>query len=66
LTKSGKICQAWTDQTPQVHENNIPDKFDNAGLAENYCRNLDGADTIWCYTIDKSTRWEYCEHIYLE
>ncbi len=27
----------------------------------NYCRNVGGATTIWCYTTDPDTRWEYCD-----
>ncbi|XP_035682842.1 plasminogen-like [Branchiostoma floridae] len=32
-------------------------------LVENYCRNPDWkGGTIWCYTMDPDTRWEYCRH----
>lgn len=31
--------------------------------AHNQCRNPDGEKTIWCYTTDKSKRWEYCNPI---
>merc|ERR1712136_383893 len=34
-----------------------------AGLQQNYCRNPDGEDTIWCYTTDEGSRWEYCDPI---
>jgi hypothetical protein len=27
----------------------------------NYCRNPDNSDTIWCYTTDPATKWEYCD-----
>ena len=30
-------------------------------LEENYCRNPDGEDTIWCYTTDPNKEWEECE-----
>merc|ERR1712127_1012068 len=26
----------------------------------NYCRKTDGESRHWCYTMDKNTRWEYC------
>jgi len=28
---------------------------------ENYCRNPDGENTMWCYTTDPDTRWERCK-----
>jgi len=33
------------------------------GLEENYCRNPDGGDTIWCYTTSPDERWGYCDPI---
>ena len=32
-------------------------------LSENFCRNpfTDSADTIWCYTTDPVTKWDYCD-----
>ncbi|XP_078695288.1 C-type lectin lectoxin-Lio1-like [Branchiostoma floridae x Branchiostoma belcheri] len=30
------------------------------GLSENYCRNPDGVERPWCYTLDSSVRWQYC------
>jgi hypothetical protein len=57
---SGKTCQKWTNQTPHKH-GNTPEKKKNLGLGDhNYCRNPDGEKTIWCYTTDKSKRWEFC------
>jgi uncharacterized protein YegL len=61
-TESGKVCQEWTSTFPQEHsfakkakKGKIP------GLGEhNFCRNPDGSETIWCYTTDPSTPWEYC------
>jgi len=35
-------------------------------LEENFCRNPSSAssgDTIWCYTTDPNTRWEYCNPV---
>ena len=28
--------------------------------AENYCRNFQDAETLWCYTTE-SQRWEFCD-----
>lgn len=59
-TRSGKTCQKWTSQTPYSHTR-TPDNYENKGLGDhNYCRNPDGEDTIWCYTVD-GKRWEYCD-----
>ena len=29
--------------------------------AHNYCRNPEGGSTIWCYTTEAATRFDYCE-----
>lgn len=29
-------------------------------MIKNYCRNPDGEPSIWCYTVDKKSRWEHC------
>merc|ERR1719428_1057670 len=51
-TKSGRMCQSWTEQTPQSH-GYIPDWFPDAHLGDhNFCRNPDGDSTIWCLTTD--------------
>ena len=69
-TVSGKICQAWTAQSPQSHTwYNVDENFNGETVLEagNYCRNPSGHneevshDTIWCYTTDADTRWEECE-----
>jgi hypothetical protein len=67
-TRSGKECQKWKDQSPNQHSY-LPKYFEYAGLTENYCRNpLVGEllETIWCYTTDPATPWEYCNPIHEE
>nr|DBA26746.1 TPA: hypothetical protein GDO54_010966 [Pyxicephalus adspersus] len=59
MTISGKRCQAWSSQEPHQHTKTT-DKFPNAGLAKNYCRNPDNDKSPWCYTTDPHVRWEYC------
>lgn len=59
-TRTGRLCQAWSSQTPQKHRN-TPEKKPKSGLVGNYCRNPDKSKTIWCYTVDKKKRWELCE-----
>merc|ERR1712166_856445 len=60
VTKSGRKCQGWWKQSPHEHSANTPENNPNDDLASNYCRNPDGEDTIWCYTMDDGKRWEEC------
>ena len=64
VTRSGNSCQQWHSQSPHSHSN-TPSNKPNAGLEGNQCRNPDNSSTIWCYTTDPLTRWEYCDPIYL-
>uniref|UniRef100_A0A3B3YGC1 Kringle domain-containing protein n=1 Tax=Poecilia mexicana TaxID=48701 RepID=A0A3B3YGC1_9TELE len=60
VTASGKPCQKWAAQTPHYHPDIVPQRFPNADLDKNYCRNPDGRQKPWCFTTDNKTRWEYC------
>lgn len=60
-TKSGHVCQAWSDQFPKVHTRTAKN-YPGGGLGgHNFCRNPDGAEAPWCYPIDSETRWELCD-----
>ncbi|KAI8482529.1 hypothetical protein Bbelb_397650 [Branchiostoma belcheri] len=59
VTKTGRTCQRWDSQTPHVHDR-TPWKYPSSGLEQNYCRNPDGTASLWCYTMHRSSRWEYC------
>ncbi|XP_012880042.1 PREDICTED: plasminogen [Dipodomys ordii] len=59
VTKSGHTCQRWSEQSPHEH-NRTPENFPCKGLDENYCRNPDGESFPWCYTTNKTVRWEHC------
>ncbi|XP_076128071.1 plasminogen-like [Alosa pseudoharengus] len=60
-TKSGKTCQRWASKSPHI-PNMTPEKYPNADLESNYCRNPDNdAGGPWCYTTDLQTRWESCD-----
>jgi hypothetical protein len=61
-TRSGLECQAWAVQEPHAHAAS-PADYPDAGLVGNYCRNPDGESSIWCYTTDPDTRWEFCDPI---
>lgn len=61
VTRSGKTCQEWTSQSPHAHSR-TPANYPSSGLgAHNQCRNPDGDSTIWCYTLDPDSRFEYCD-----
>lgn len=64
-TQGGHTCQRWDDSSP--HSRGRAGTFYNQSNANstgtgahNYCRNPDGENTIWCYTTNKSKRWDYC------
>jgi len=60
-TESGKVCQTWTETFPQEHPFSKQARDGMFNLGEhNFCRNPDASETIWCYTTDPSTPWEYC------
>ena len=62
VTKSGKLCQKWTSQSPQQHSR-TPENYPDTGLGDhNNCRNPDNEpEGAWCYTTDPISRWEYCD-----
>lgn len=58
-TVSGFDCQKWSSQIPHKHTRTV-ENYPNSGLESNYCRNPDGEEAPWCYTMS-SKRWEYCQ-----
>jgi len=63
-TRSGNPCQYWTYHPGHSHEH-TPENRPGKGLGDHsYCRNPDGASSIWCYTAgatDAVATWEYCD-----
>ncbi|XP_035658211.1 uncharacterized protein LOC118403579 [Branchiostoma floridae] len=61
VTNSGRKCQKWDSHDPHVHCT-TPSNFPNAGLVENYCRNMPGslAKVPWCFTEDPKRPREFC------
>ena len=57
-TDGGKLCQRWNSQSPHTHG--------FVDSEEDYCRNPekkgqpDPEDGVWCYTLDKNKRWDFC------
>jgi len=65
VTKSGYKCQNWMKDSPHGHGFNawyhyLTRKTYDIGN-HNYCRNPDGEPGPWCYTTNKSKRWEVCD-----
>ena len=61
VTRSGLTCQSWAAQTPHQHSLADESAGESAEAAKNHCRNPDGGDSIWCYTTDPNTRFDYCD-----
>ncbi|XP_078661502.1 uncharacterized protein LOC144905635 [Branchiostoma floridae x Branchiostoma belcheri] len=61
VTNSGRKCQKWDSHDPHVHCM-TPALLPNAGLVENYCRNIPGslANVPWCFTEDPRRPKEFC------
>ena len=55
-TRGGVRCQRWSDQAPQAHTVTHA-AYPRAGLGgHNYCRNPDGEQRPYCYTVDENLR----------
>ena len=67
-TLSGKQCQAWSSQSPQVHSYDdlsyFADKATSLDDIHNYCRNLH-LDVYevrpWCMPVSNILYTEYCD-----
>ncbi|KAM6470315.1 hepatocyte growth factor-like protein isoform 1-T1 [Liasis olivaceus] len=62
VTTSGVPCQRWDSQTPHRH-NFHPEKYECKDLRENYCRNPDGSEAPWCFTIMPHLLRAFCFQI---
>ncbi len=51
-TVGGLTCQRWDSQVPHSH---------GYSGEENYCRNPSAHNRPWCYTTDRSVRWQNCD-----
>ena len=61
--------QFWNQQEPHKHDR-TPGNYEKSGLGGHHwltgwwghmkCRNPDGEARIWCYTLNKAKRWEFC------
>ena len=66
-TRSGRTCQAWSEQTPHQHSyGDGPEDFPDNRFPENYCRHTKDwpeGQKPWCYVTDTtwSRNWDYCD-----
>jgi len=59
-TDSGRICQNWEESSPHDHSYTAYYFPDGHLGNHNFCRNPDGDSTIWCWTTDPTSAWEFC------
>jgi hypothetical protein len=63
---SGLACGDWREGPFDGKDFNINDKLEqqieDGNMDHNYCRNVDGAKTIWCFTL-REKRFEACKQI---
>lgn len=61
VTQTGIACQNWDSQAPHSHFQ-PPNVFPQVQNAENYCRNAGGEEPYpWCYTMNDTVRWQWCD-----
>ena len=59
-TVGGLTCQTWSNQYPHTHTRTHTN-YPTSGLGgHNSCRNMDGDNRPWCFTMDEEIRWDYC------
>jgi len=65
VTVDGTECQPWAAQEPHSHSYDEDDMFVDGSVVDagNFCRNPGGDEPRgpWCYTMDSSVRWNYCD-----
>uniref|UniRef100_A0A8D3D1H7 Hepatocyte growth factor n=1 Tax=Scophthalmus maximus TaxID=52904 RepID=A0A8D3D1H7_SCOMX len=62
MMPTGLTCQRWDSQYPHNHTF-FPQAYPCKDLRENYCRNPDGQEFPWCFTMDPRVRTMFCTNI---
>ncbi|XP_062576818.1 uncharacterized protein LOC134238715 [Saccostrea cucullata] len=60
-TGDGIECQRWDKLQPHNHSFVYGFMGLSASEHENYCRNPDNEERPWCYTVNDTVRWSYCD-----
>lgn len=53
-------CQRWDSMEPHRHGFSIGFMGLSASEHENYCRNPDGKEMPWCYPVNSTVEFQYC------
>ncbi|XP_061195059.1 uncharacterized protein LOC133203254 [Saccostrea echinata] len=60
-TKDGLTCQRWDVLEPHWHSFSKGFMGLNASEHENYCRNPEEDEMPWCYTVNSTIPFQYCD-----
>lgn len=60
-TEDGIDCQRWDKQEPHTHMFSSGFMGFVSSEHENYCRNPDYDEKPWCYTVNATVRYQYCD-----
>ena len=60
-TNDGVPCQRWDSTTPHADAATYLEDYKTfLENAHNFCRNPDGDDAPWCFTMDPNVEWAFC------
>ena len=54
-------CQRWDEQKPHKHVFSTEFMGLPVSKHNNYCRNPDSRERPWCYTVDSTVPFQYCD-----
>ncbi|VDI78226.1 Hypothetical predicted protein, partial [Mytilus galloprovincialis] len=60
VTLYNDTCQRWETQNPHPHHYKVTD-FPDQAWPENFCRATPDSHRPWCYTTNKTNRFDYCD-----
>jgi len=60
VSESGQVCLRWDSKAGTSSGTTFADRYPDAGLDENFCRNPDESGGPWCFIYEGTTMWELC------